>query len=169
MSKKRRWLWILLFISVAILLSALATGWNVVLVFDYLHILELARTLSLPDNHNTHPASLIFKMILGTLGFVAALALTVLIFFKLLKEMRLNQLQSEFLATVSHELKTPIAAMELSSTLLREGDLSQEEVHKLWHSHDAELKRLQEEVETLLEAARWQGNPILQKKSVDLD
>lgn len=168
MRKKRRWLWVLLFIGVAVLLSALATGWNVVLIRDYRHILTLAKNLalpSLPPEVDEHSTNLVFKMALGTLGFLAALTLILLIFIKLLSEMRLNQLQSEFLATVSHELKTPIAAVELSSSLIRSGGLSENEVQRLWNSHQIELKRLKNEVETLLEAARWQSNTSFSEKN----
>jgi signal transduction histidine kinase len=112
------------------------------------------------------PTGLIFKMILGTLGFIAVLALTVLLFIKLLHEMRLNQLQSEFLATISHELKTPIAALELSSSLLRSGGISESERNRLWSTHRLELKRLREEVEALLEAAKWQSKPNLMQKRI---
>jgi signal transduction histidine kinase len=84
--------------------------------------------------------------------------------------MRLNQLQSEFLATVSHELKTPIASMELTSSLIRAGELTADEVCRLWASHDKELKRLRAEVESLLEAARWQGKPVrMQKEPIHLE
>jgi signal transduction histidine kinase len=170
MSKKRRWLWVLLFIGAALILSALATGWNVVLVRDYQHILKLAKNLSIPGEISIQPSGLVVKMILGTIGFIVVLALTILIFVKLLNEMRLNQLQSEFLATISHELKTPIAAIELSSTLIRSGNLSSFELTQLWDSHQAELNRLRNEVETLLEAARWQSKPILhQQRNVALD
>jgi signal transduction histidine kinase len=87
-----------------------------------------------------------------------------------LKEMQLNQFQSEFLATVSHELKTPIAAIELSSTLLQAGDLSKEEQGRLWDAHNHELKRLHEGVEALLEAARCQTAPTaLSKDAVVLE
>ncbi len=165
MRKGHRWLWIILFIGVTLLLGILATGWNVVLVRDYQHLLTLARKLVLPIEANEHFSSLMVKMIAGTLGFIAALALTVLIFIKLLNEMRLNQLQSEFLATVSHELKTPIAAMELSSSLIQAGGLSPNDLERLWLSHDNELKRLREEVDTLLEAARWQSHPSAHKKT----
>ena len=161
MNRKHRWLWGILFTSVAILLSALATGWNVVLMRDYQHILQLAKSLSSSNELSYFPSHLIVKMILGTLGFVATLTLTILIFIKLLKEMRLNQQQSEFLATVSHELKTPIAAMELSSSLLRTSGLSHSETQRLWSSHQVELNRLKEEVDALLEAARWQVKPKL--------
>jgi signal transduction histidine kinase len=74
----------------------------------------------------------------------------------MLQEMRLNQLQAEFLARVTHELKTPIATLELNSGLIRSGGLSEEEQSRLWSSHDRELHRLREDVEALLEAARMQ-------------
>ncbi len=164
---KRRWLWVLLFIFVALLLGALATGWNVVLVRDYQRILELTHSFSLTQEIQTGSSHLLFKMILGTLGFIAALGLTLLIFTKLLNEMRLNQLQSEFLAAVSHELKTPLASMELTTSLIQTGGLTEQEISQLWNSHKMELNRLKEDVEILLEAAKWQvkpsfkyGNPI---------
>lgn len=170
MRKNRRRLWIVLFVSIAVLLSILATGWNVVLVHDYQHLVELAKKLSAKGEITIPPARLILRMILGTLGFVTTLALSVLIFIRLLHEMRLNQLQSEFLATISHELKTPIAAIELSASLIRAGGLPPEETQKLWNSHQVELKRLREEVDALLEAARWQSKvPTPQKTPLFLE
>src|SRR5205085_12355532 len=71
------------------------------------------------------------------------------LFRSLLNEMRLNHLQAEFLAAVSHELKTPLASLELASSLLRAGNIEAAEAERLWDSHAAELKRLKEEVETL--------------------
>jgi signal transduction histidine kinase len=143
-----------LFIWIATLLISLATGWNVVLYRDYQQMLAVTRS---------QPAW--FSHVLGTLGFGAALGTIVLFFLKILKEMRLNQQQSEFLEIVSHELKTPIASIELSSSLLRAGGLSSDEVERLWGSHQTELKRLREEVEDLLEAARIQSRPTLVKRS----
>jgi signal transduction histidine kinase len=120
MRKRRRWLWIVLFVWVALLLGSLATSWNVVLVRDYQKMLELAGTLPRPFDQRAPWMSLI----LGTTGFVAALVTLIFFFLKVLHEMRVNQMQSEFLATVSHELKTPIAALELASSLIRSGGLS---------------------------------------------
>ncbi len=163
MIRKRRWLWIVLFIFGAILWTTLATGWNVVIVRDYRQMLELAKSsMSKPVSESGMETSMgpWPIVIFGWLGFVAALGTLILFFVKTLREMRLNQLQAEFLATVSHELKTPIASIELSSSLLRTGDVTSEEAERLWTSHQLELKRLRSEVETILEAARWQANPM---------
>jgi signal transduction histidine kinase len=169
MLNRRRRLWIILFVGLALLLTVLATGWNVVLVRDYYKMVELARSL----HDDSHPFAAWPSLVigaLGTLGFVAALSIIIVFFVKILREMKLNQAQAEFLASVTHELKTPIASMELSSSLLRSGGLSEEETTRLWASHQAELKRLREEVLTILEAARWQaGPPKVRLEQVNLE
>ena len=145
---KHRWVWVVIFIAAVLLLGTLATGWNVVLI-ERMREVEL-RPVPQPKSW--------LGIILGTLGFVGLLGGMILFFVRLLQEMKLNQLQSEFIAAVSHELKTPIATLELSSSLIREAELTEEEKKKLWASHDAELSRLKDQVEALLEAAQWQSN-----------
>jgi signal transduction histidine kinase len=141
--KKRLWLWVTLFILGTGLVATLATSWNFVLV-EHAFEQKFARVPWL-------------GVILGTLGFAAILGVTILFFLRLLKEMRLNQMQIDFLAKVSHELRTPIATLELSSSLLKAGNLSDEQRTRLWASHEADLARLKREVESLLDAARWQS------------
>jgi len=158
---KRRDLWILLFVLVAVLLSLLAMGWNLELIRNF----SQART------------EVLLKMVLGTLGFLVSLTFTILLFIKLLKEMHYNQLQSEFLATVSHELKTPLASLQLASSLLlpehlRESTfekLSPAEAQCLWESYQIELDRLKNYVDMLLDAARFQTHPRIQQKNLHLE
>jgi signal transduction histidine kinase len=158
--RKRRWLWVVLFVLMTTLLVTMATGWNVVLLRDYYAMLDLAKQASVSVATLGPKLNTTLGQVLGTLGFTAVLATLILFFVKILREMRLNQHQSEFLETVSHELKTPIASIELSSSLLRAGDLKPDEVERLWDSHQSELKRLCEDVEALLEAARLQSHPL---------
>ncbi|MDR3607384.1 MAG: HAMP domain-containing sensor histidine kinase [Oligoflexia bacterium] len=169
---KNRWLWIALFVWAAILITVLATGWNVVLVSNYLRMLRVAHSLSIGEE--TVALAPWPIVISGTMGFVAAMGTIVLFFLRLLREMRLNQQQSEFLATVSHELKTPISSIELTSSLLRsgirDGGISPAESEALWESQQRELKRLRGQVETILEAARWQSAPSRPKLvNINLD
>ena len=147
MKLTRTWLWVVLFIWLAALLAGLATGWNVVVVQDHQRMLELSKTVS-----SEWPW---LKIALGTLGFVAALLTMGVFFVRLLREMKLTQVQSDFIARVSHELRTPIASMELAAGLLKRGGLSPDEESRLWESHHSELRRLRTEVDLLLEATRY--------------
>lgn len=168
--KKRLGLWIILFVSLALLLGALATGWNFVLISEYLQKVELARSATPSLSAPVIAKRPIPSMIWGTLGFIIAMMGALLFFVRLVREMRLNQAQSEFLANVSHELKSPIAALELTSSLLRSGELSQGEIQKLWDSHQSELTRLREDVDLLLETARLESQPSLPRRAyLDLD
>jgi two-component system phosphate regulon sensor histidine kinase PhoR len=156
---RRRWLWITFSIVLAVLLGTLATTYNVVVVQDYRKMVEYARQSHLFELSST-PTPPLWKVTFGTAGFVAALLGVIVFMFKVLKEMKVNQLQSEFIAHVSHELKTPIATLELTGGLLRSDESGESaERRRLWLSHDEELGRLKRQVEDLLEAARWQAGP----------
>lgn len=146
MNQKRKWLWLVFFLFFVGILATLATRFNLNLLHEYRE--------SVLQKEN------LFEQVLGTIGFIVVLVGLIVFFARLLQEMRLNQLQSEFLAAISHELKTPITTLELSSQLLREENLSAEERERLWSSHSKELNRLKREVESLLEAARWDSKSI---------
>lgn len=146
MPSKRRWSWIALFILAVLLLGTLATGWNWV----YIKTAELKHQAENPW----------LPIILGSLGFFSLLIGLILFFARLLREMHLNQFQSEFLAAVSHELKTPISTLELTSSLLQQPQVSEQEKKQLWLSHQLELKRLRQDVEAVLETLRWEAGPV---------
>jgi two-component system phosphate regulon sensor histidine kinase PhoR len=95
------------------------------------------------------------KIIFGSLGFVGIIGALVLFFARLLREMKISQIQADFLDRISHELRTPISTLTLVSDLLKPGnrELTPEE-QRLWKSHGLELERLKTDVELLLQAAR---------------
>jgi signal transduction histidine kinase len=154
--QRKRWPWILLFVSVILIIAALATSWNWVLVQNYNKMLLVAkdRWALRTQGFDTPPW---LGAILGTLGFSALIVLFALFFAKILREMKLNQLQKDFLANMSHELKTPIASLELAASLLKKGSaLTEDDRSILWQTHDIELRRLRDEIERLLAASRWE-------------
>jgi signal transduction histidine kinase len=169
MHRRRYWLSIAVFVGAALLLGTLATGWNFVLVRDYQQMVELARSMSSP-HATVSVTTLVLSLVLGTLGFFLVLSTFIFFFLRLLREMRQNQQQSEFLATVTHELKTPISAIELSASLLRDDSLSSEERANLWNAQASEIARLKTDVESLLQAARWESMPVhVNREQVDLE
>ncbi|NCN27056.1 HAMP domain-containing histidine kinase [bacterium] len=140
--------WVLCFILALALIATLATSWNIVLVSQYQRMIEMGQAL----NPQAQPW---VKVVLGTSGFAVVLVLLVGFFLRSQREMRTNTIQREFLAKLSHELKSPLSTLELTGALLKKEDTNAEDRHRLWKAHDAELKRLKNEVNLLLESARW--------------
>lgn len=147
------------------LLATLATSWNVVLVSQYDRMLEMGHSLK----SGNAPW---LKIILGTAGFIALVVASTSLYIKSQKEMRTSFIQREFLAKLSHELKSPLSTLELTSSLLKDPKTleNQEETRTLWEAHDAELTRLKNEVSLLLEAARWDhgiAKPKLREQNLE--
>jgi signal transduction histidine kinase len=154
--KRRIWLWLSLTLIATGVLGALAGFWNYNLVqnADLITVLKKFNIKTPEDNTPW------FGIVLGSLGFVVVCTFFYLIFFKLLSEIRANQAQSEFLARVSHELKTPISTLELAGSLLKKDDLTPSERQALWTFFELELKRLKAEVDTLLSASVASERPF---------
>jgi signal transduction histidine kinase len=152
----RRWLWALLFAVFVGLLTLLATSWNVVIVRDYLRLKEFAKTLSTTQEI---PSPWV-GVVLGTIGFLGVLAGFIVFFIKILQEMKLNQLQSEFLSNVSHELKTPLASLELGASLLKNRTLPKPEEDMLWETFQSQLTRLKHQIDALLVSSQMQAHTL---------
>jgi len=84
----------------------------------------------------------------------------------------LDEIKSGFIATVSHELKTPLAAMNMSLRLMQDqrvGDLNQEQ-KKLIHSMKEEIKRLLKMVNELLNLSKIEsGGEIYRYNELSVD
>jgi signal transduction histidine kinase len=157
---KRRWLWIALSVVLALILGVVAAGYTATIVADYNRMLQIAREFE----RAKMPEAPKITLTLGSIGFAASILGVLIFLLRLLREMKLNQAQSEFIARVSHELKTPLATIKLTSDLLRSQEhdartQDPEERSRLWRSHDEELDRLKRQVHSLLETARWQVSP----------
>ncbi len=150
----KRWPWGVLFGLVLVITAVLGTSYNWVLVQNYYDMISLARSKFKSQNLPTdaHPWLVV---VFGSLGFLLVISIFILFFIKVLREMKLNQLQKEFLANVTHELKTPLASLELSSQLIRDGNLNEKELNDLWGAHQSELERLKGDIDRLLTASRW--------------
>ena len=72
----------------------------------------------------------------------------------LVREMRLNQRQRAFLDAVTHEMKTPLAALRLHVETISRHDLDAEQRKQFLTRMDLDLDRLHHTVEQVLAAAR---------------
>lgn len=92
-----------------------------------------------------------------TIGVVAfALILIGLLFWLMLsiKEIRLNHRQANFVDSVTHELKSPIAALQLYLETLRMRPLDEAKRHEFHAIMESELHRLDQLINQLLEVGR---------------
>ena len=75
---------------------------------------------------------------------------------------RLDQVKSNFLATVSHELKTPLSSMNINLKLLQDERLPDQERQRIMGSIRQEIQRLQRMVGELLDVSRLDSGAGIQ-------
>lgn len=87
------------------------------------------------------------------------------------KQEELNKKEENFLLSVSHELKTPIASVQLFlQTLQKYGQLTDDEKNKIYSNALHEVKRLDSIVSNILLARQIEGGgSLLQKESIQLN
>lgn len=93
-------------------------------------------------------------LILGTLALGISLFGITFYSFLTIKEIQLNRRQSNFVDSVTHELKTPIAALRLYLDTLLMRDLNKEDRLECFQTMDTELQRLDQLINQLLEVGR---------------
>lgn len=110
------------------------------------------------------------KMILGE-GLVFGLS----IFFGLIlinrafrSEINLNQRLNDFLLSVTHELKTPIATLKMANQTLINENLSEAQKLKLLETSKEETNRLEAQVNNILAAAQIEKKYIYNFEKFDL-
>lgn len=91
---------------------------------------------------------------IGTVVFVLILVGLSLYLVLTIKEVRLNQRQSDFIDSVTHELKTPIASLRLYLETLQLRTLSDEQRGEFYVTMKSELERLDHLISQLLEVKR---------------
>ena len=156
--KRRHLFWFLSFIALVLILAGLWTTTNVYFYQKYTELSFQLKGLVDREKLQDLNAPITWMSLYLGLGFGLGLLGIAVFFFRLLSEMKLSQMQKEFLARISHELQSPVSSLELSASLLsKKGiEISEEEKISLWEIHDSELKRLRVEIESLLEASRWE-------------
>ncbi len=91
-----------------------------------------------------------------------------LIFRAFRKESTFNERMNDFLLSITHELKTPIASIKLvNKTLMREG-LRPDQKQSLLDTGQTEVLRLEQQVNNLLTAAQIDGQYIYNYQDTDL-
>lgn len=77
------------------------------------------------------------------------------------EERRLNEVRRDFVANVSHELKTPVGALSLLSEAITAAGTDQEQIKKFSIRMQLEVKRLTELITDLVELSEVQGDKLM--------
>jgi signal transduction histidine kinase len=137
---------VILLTVVLVLIITLTVLWNVVLARDYRLFRDL--TASSDDFHTSFIA-------LGSALFLAIIVLSVILGTQLIASVRWRQRQSRFLASVSHELNSPLSAIKLFAQTLRKESLTPEERSGFVGKIVFDVDRLAHMIANILRAAEF--------------
>lgn len=94
------------------------------------------------------------SLVLGSIALAISLFGIYFYSFLTIKEIQLNRRQANFVDSVTHELKTPIAALRLYLDTLLMRDLATEDRRDFYATMESELQRLDQLINQLLEVGR---------------
>lgn len=127
---------------------ALITLWNVVIVSDYMHLKRLA------DEQVALGAGRWIILAIGCVLFVGVLVGLILFLVSLVKQIRLNRAQQNFIDSVTHELKTPLTSLKLHLQTLERGRVPPERHGEFHRVMLQDVERLSSLLDHVLHAAR---------------
>jgi signal transduction histidine kinase len=82
----------------------------------------------------------------------------------LTKELRLADLQRNFMLSITHELKSPLAAIKLNMQTVKGRDLEKEKSNKLIENSLSDVNRLETLIENILFASKLESDQNLHNK-----
>lgn len=107
----------------------------------------------------SNKALYVTMLAVGTTLLVLLLVGVVIYLWLSIKAIRLNQRQSNFIDSVTHELKSPLASLKLCLQTLERRQLSPEQQSEFHRYMLEDLQRLHNLIDHLLEAARLDQKP----------
>ena len=99
-------------------------------------------------------------LVVGTSFLVLVLVGVVLYLLISIKGIRLNQRQSNFIDSVSHELKSPIASLKLYLQTLSRRSVTEEQQANFYRFMLDDVERLDTLINHMLDAARLDQQPV---------
>ncbi|MFN9594348.1 MAG: sensor histidine kinase [Pirellulaceae bacterium] len=142
MFERRSMKWpILLAVAMIILLLGLAVGWV---------LLNVTNAMGNPSS----PGLYWVLLSAGSAMFICVVAGVVLYLIWSIQQINLNRRQSNFIDSVTHELKSPIASLKLYLQTLNRRPVDQTQRMTFYRSMLDDVDRLEQLIDQLLEAAR---------------
>ena len=104
----------------------------------------------------------------GLLMFLLLIAGLGLLVILLLREVRLNERQSNFISAVTHELKTPVASLRLYLDTLQMRELPESRKEDFYRTMRQDLERLTGTINNILNAAMYTDRTVIDPQPLDL-
>jgi two-component system sensor histidine kinase SenX3 len=155
-SKRPKWQFITMGVTLIVVAVALTVAWQI---------------LGAPDRTRPPTEFATVRWVvyfLGSLLFLLLIAGLVLIVTLLLREVRLNERQSNFVSAVTHELKTPVASLKLYLDTLQLRDLPESRREDFYRTMKEDLDRLHGTINNVLNAAMYTERPVADPQPLDL-
>src|SRR5512134_763607 len=152
-AKRPKWMHITMGVSLIAMAVALTVGWHILGAEGEV---PKASTLRLVVYFL---GTVLFLLLIGGLSLMVVL---------LVREVRLNERQSNFVSAVTHELKTPVASLRLYIDTLRMRDLPEAQRRDFYGTMSQDLDRLNATINNVLNAARYTDKPVAEPRPLDL-
>jgi two-component system sensor histidine kinase SenX3 len=153
-ARRPKWHYVAMGVGLIAVAVALTVAWQI-----------LAAPDSAPRGVGTARAVAYF---FGSLLFLLLIGGLVLIVILLLREVRLNERQSNFVSAVTHELKTPVASLRLYLDTLEYRELPVARRKEFYRTMRQDLDRLNVTINNVLDAALYTDHPVQDPRPLDL-
>jgi signal transduction histidine kinase len=154
-AKRPKWRLVVMGVGLIAVAVALTVAWQILAVPDQAIKRELSGLRWL-------------AYFFGSLLFLLLIAGLVLIVILLLREVRLNERQSNFVSAVTHELKTPVASLKLYLDTLQLRDLPEGKREEFYRTMSLDLDRLHATINNVLNAASTRAG-VIEAQPLDLE
>jgi two-component system sensor histidine kinase SenX3 len=152
-ARRPKWIHITIGVSLIVVAVALTVAWQI-----------LAGSNWLEREAGTLRWVIYF---LGTLLFLLLIGGLTLMVLLLIREVRLNERQSNFVSAVTHELKTPVASLKLYLDTLQLRDLPESRREDFYRTMRQDLDRLHATINNVLNAAMYTDRPVVDPQPLD--
>jgi two-component system, OmpR family, phosphate regulon sensor histidine kinase PhoR len=160
------------FVLAVLMIITLIVFWNVYIVGDFRTIKELSQSLEslrIPASAGHDPGARWAVLATGSVFFTLILVALSLFFSSYLVNRRYRSFQTDWINMTTHELKLPIANIQLFAQTLQRSHLSEEDRTRFLSLIFQETRRLDQLVSRLLQARRIEGGmQELRLERVDL-
>jgi signal transduction histidine kinase len=155
-TRRPKWFHITVGVTLIVVAVALTVGWQILGVSDPVRTAKEVSTLRWVVYFF---GSVLSMLLIGGLGLMVIL---------LVREVRLNERQSNFISAVTHELKTPVASLKLYLDTLQLRDLPESKREDFYRTMRQDLDRLHATINNVLNAAMYTDRPIVDPQPLDL-